>query len=78
MRVCISCKQDGLIQRRQISFTAEIRGTTVVIRGVPALVCANCGEEYLEEAEAARVREIAEAAAQTGTQVTISEYMAAA
>lgn len=78
MKVCISCKQEGLIQRRPIGFTAELRGATVVVRGVPALVCGNCGEEYFEEAEAARVRQIVEAAAQAGTQVSISEYEAAA
>ncbi|MGH9199989.1 MAG: type II toxin-antitoxin system MqsA family antitoxin, partial [Vicinamibacterales bacterium] len=59
-----SCKYEGALDRRPITFTTELRGTTVVVRGVPALVCANCGEEYLEEKEAARVREIAEATAQ--------------
>jgi YgiT-type zinc finger domain-containing protein len=78
MRVCISCKQEDTIERRPISFTVDLRGTTVVVRGVPALVCANCGEEYLEEAAAGRVREIAEAAAQAGTRVAISDYKTAA
>ncbi len=78
MRVCISCKYEGAIERRSITFTTELRGTTVVIRGVPALVCANCGEEYLEEREAMRVREIVEATAQAGAQFTISEYKVAA
>ncbi|MGH7819106.1 MAG: type II toxin-antitoxin system MqsA family antitoxin [Candidatus Binatia bacterium] len=61
-----------------MTFTTELRGTTVVVRGVPALVCANCGEEYLEEKEAARVREIAEATAQGGAEIAISEYRVAA
>ena len=33
----------------QTTVTLERDQTTLVVRGVPAAVCSNCGEEYLDE-----------------------------
>ena len=54
-----------------------VRGTlTLVIKGVPAQVCPNCGEEYVEEVAAARLLMTAEQLAQAGAQVDVREYIA--
>jgi hypothetical protein len=42
---------------------------TMVVRHVPAEVCENCGEEYVDEATAAAALERAEAAARGGVGV---------
>ena len=57
--------------------TLERGGATVVIRGVPARVCANCGEEYVDEQTTAVLLKTAGAAAQAGVQVDIRDYIAA-
>jgi hypothetical protein len=44
---------------------------TLVVKGVPAQVCENCGEEYADEATTARLLQVAEEAAQTGVQVDV-------
>jgi hypothetical protein len=49
----------------------------VVIRHVPAHVCENCGEVYLESEASKQVMEIGQAAAAAGTVVQIQEYRAA-
>jgi len=51
--------------------------TVVVIKQVPANVCDNCGEYYLDEATSRRVLEIAEAAAKSGTEIEVTRYRAA-
>jgi len=48
-----------------------------VIKGVPAMVCSNCGEEYVTEETTARLLKSAEDAARAGVQVDVREYIAA-
>ena len=48
-------------------------GATVVINEVPALVCENCGEEYVDEQAAEGV----EASARAGVRVEIRDFAAA-
>ncbi len=50
---------------------------TLVVKGVPARVCPNCGEEYVEDDVLKRLLEQAEEAARSGVQVDIREYLAA-
>jgi YgiT-type zinc finger domain-containing protein len=50
---------------------------TVVINDVPARVCENCGEDYVDEQVAERVLAAAEAAARPGVKVEIRDYVAA-
>ena len=49
----------------------------LVVQHVPARVCDNCGERYLDEAIAARLLEWAEVAARAGVQVEVRAYVAA-
>ena len=51
--------------------------TTVVFKGVPAQICENCGEEYVDENITARLLAIAEEAARSGVQVDVRDYVAA-
>ena len=50
--------------------------TVVVLKGVPAQVCENCGEYYLAEEVAARLLAQAEAAVANGAEVEIVRYAA--
>jgi hypothetical protein len=50
---------------------------TLVVKGVPAEVCANCGEEYVDEEVTRRILQVAEDAAKAGVQVDVRDYVAA-
>ena len=73
---CIICKH-GHIQTGKATVTLERDGLTLVIKGVPAMVCSTCGEEYVDEETTARLLETAEQAAGAGVQVEIREYATA-
>ena len=73
---CIICK-NGETKPGNATVTLEREGTTLVIKGVPADVCANCGEEYVDETITARLLKTAEEAAQSGVEVDVREYIAA-
>ena len=73
---CVICKQ-GKTGPGTTRMAVE-RGTTVlVVRGVPAQVCDNCGEAYLSAEAVDRLQEMLAAAARGGVQVEVREYMAA-
>ena len=40
------------------TITLERGGLTLVVKGVPAQVCPNCGEEYVDEPTATRLLQI--------------------
>ena len=72
---CVVCKQAETRPGRA-TVTLERGGITLVIKGVPAMVCPNCGEEYVDEKTTGRLLQSAEEAARTGVQVDIREYAA--
>lgn len=73
---CVICK-NGDTQPGKATVTLERGGTTLVIKAVPARVCANCGEEYVDESVTAHLLKTAEEAARAGVQVDVREYAAA-
>jgi YgiT-type zinc finger domain-containing protein len=50
--------------------------TTIILKNVPAEVCANCGEPYLSSAVTEEVLKKAEDAAKRGTELEILKYAA--
>lgn len=73
---CLICKH-GETRTGMATVTLEREGTTLVIKGVPAQVCTNCGEEYVDEDTTARLLHTAEEAARIGVQVDVRQYAAA-
>lgn len=73
---CVICKQADT-RPGKATVTLERDGLTLVVKGVPARVCPNCGEDYLDEETTTRLLLTAEETARVGVQVDIREYKAA-
>ena len=73
---CLICKS-GDVQPGSTTFTAERDRMTLVLKGVPARVCGQCGEAYFDEPTTQNIEAIAERARHTGVQVAIQDYAAA-
>lgn len=73
---CVICKQ-ATTKPGTTTITLERDGLTLVVKNVPAEVCPNCGEAYVDEQATAHVLQTADQMAQTGTQVDIRQYVAA-
>ena len=72
---CTLCKHGELAPGT--TTVALSRGeTTIIIKGVPADLCDNCGEYYLSEAVSARVLAVADAAIRSGAEVEIIRFAA--
>jgi YgiT-type zinc finger domain-containing protein len=70
---CVVCK-NGETRPGKTTVTLEKNGATLLFKGVPADVCANCGEEYVDSEITAALLKSAEAAARSGVQVEIRQY----
>lgn len=73
---CVICKH-GETRPGRATVTLTRETTTLVVKGVPAEVCANCGEEYVDEATTARLIKTMDEAARAGVEVDVREYVAA-
>jgi YgiT-type zinc finger domain-containing protein len=73
---CVVCKV-GETQPGTATVVLQRGSATVVINDVPAQVCENCGEEYVDDHAAEAVLTAAEAAVRAGAKVEIRDYVAA-
>lgn len=72
----IVCKVGETIVGKVV-VTLVRNSTTLVFKDVPAQVCQNCGEEYVDEETSGSLLKTAEEAVRAGVQVDVREYAAA-
>ncbi len=70
---CVICKF-GETSPGTTTITLERDGLTLVVKNVPAQVCANCGEAYVSEKDTAQILAEAEQMAQAGALVDVRQY----
>lgn len=73
---CVICKH-GELQPGTATFMAEKQGRILIVKGVPALVCANCKEAYYEGPVMEDLLCQAKESATTETEVDVRHYAAA-
>ena len=69
--LCGGKKTDG-----KTTFSAELGSGVVVIRQVRATVCSQCGEEWVDDATARQLEQIANDARKRRLQVEVADYAA--
>jgi len=74
---CVVCKQ-AETRPGVTTMTFERKDSTFVVRDVPAQVCPNCGEDYVDAKVTAELLRSAEDLSRAGMQVDIKRYAAAA
>ncbi len=72
---CLICKV-GDTRSGHVTVTLQRGTSTIIIREVPADVCANCGEYYLSDEVTREVLARAESSVQRGAEVEILRYAA--
>jgi YgiT-type zinc finger domain-containing protein len=74
---CVICKI-GETRPGRTLVTLERESATLVVKAVPAEVCANCGEAYVAEEVSRQILVTAEHAAHSGVQVDVREFVGTA
>lgn len=57
-----------------VTFTADLKFGVVIVREVPALVCAQCGEEWIEHPVAKKLQTVVDEARRKKTVVEVAEW----
>lgn len=74
---CVVCKQ-AETGTGVTTVTLQRGESTFVVRDVPAQVCPNCGEDYVDAKVAAELLRSSEDLSRAGTQLDVRRYAAAA
>jgi YgiT-type zinc finger domain-containing protein len=72
---CVICK-NGQTTAGVTTITLERGAATLVFKNVPAQICENCGEAYVDEAATRSVLAKAAQAADSGVEVEVLSYAA--
>jgi len=74
--ICPLCKQ-GELTPDKVTVTLERNSSTVVFKDVPADVCNNCGEEYVDETVTEKLLNSFDEAVRDGIVVEVRHFIAA-
>ncbi|MEP0814185.1 MAG: type II toxin-antitoxin system MqsA family antitoxin [bacterium] len=70
---CVICKT-GETKLGETTVKLEKNGGIFIFRGVPAEVCDNCGEAYLDEATSQSIYDSIAASAGENTEITVRRF----
>jgi len=74
---CTICK-NGNSYEGFATVTLERDGATIVFKDVPALICENCGEKYIDGKTTASLMKSSDEIIKSGVEVDIRKYQVAA
>ena len=68
---CFICK--GKLEEKKVNYVVNLE-ETIIIKGVPAKVCTECGEQYFDDKTSKNIEKIVNQLKQISTEVTIVNY----
>jgi len=74
---CMICKH-GETKEGTTTVTFEKKSSTIVFKEVPAHICDNCGEKYMDEATTKELLKKAREIVKNGVEIDIRKYNIAA
>lgn len=69
---CFMCK--GNLEEKKVNYVVDLENSIIIIKGVPAKVCTQCGEQYFDDETAENIEKIVNKLKQLATEVTIVKY----
>lgn len=69
---CFRCK--GELEERKVNYFVDLDNTMIIIKGVPAKVCSNCGEKYFDDKTAENIDKIVNEMKKLAIEITIINY----
>lgn len=68
---CFMCK--GNLEKKKVNYIVDLEDT-IIIKGVPAKVCTQCGEQYFDDETAENIEKIVNQLKQLATEITVVNY----
>lgn len=69
---CFMCK--GNMEEKKVNYVVDLGDRIIIIKEVPAKVCAKCGEQYFDDETAENIEKIVNQLKKLETEVSIVKY----
>lgn len=69
---CFMCKGD--LEEKKVNYIVDLDETIIIIKGVPAKVCKQCGEQYFDDSTSENIEMIVNQLKQLPMEVSIVNY----
>lgn len=69
---CFMCKSD--LKHKKVNYVVDLEETIIIIKGVPALVCSQCGEQYFDDETSENIEKIVNQLKKLATEITVVNY----
>lgn len=69
---CLKC--EGELEEKKVNYFVDLENTMIIVKGVPARVCADCGEKYFDDKTAENLDKIVNEMKNLAIEVTIINY----
>ncbi len=69
---CIACKE--LTEKKNVNYILDLNNTIIIIKDVPANVCANCGERYFDDDVMENLEKIVDKLRTVSTEMSVVSY----
>ena len=69
---CFMCK--GELIEKKVNYMVDLEKTIIIIKGVPAKVCSECGEQYFDDETSHNIESIVNKLKDLSTEITIINY----
>lgn len=69
---CFKC--EGEVIEKKVNYMVDLENTIIIIKGVPAKVCIQCGEQYFDDETSKNIEAIVNKLKDLSTEVTIINY----
>ncbi len=69
---CFMCK--GTLEEKKVNYIVDLEETIIIIKGVPAKVCKQCGEQYFDDKTSENIEALVNQLKQLPMEVSIVNY----
>ena len=69
---CFKCR--GNLTEKKVNYVVNLEKTIIIIKGVPAKVCIQCGEQYFDDETTENIEKIVNKLKELETEITIVNY----
>ena len=69
---CFKCNGDVI--SKKVNYMVDLENTIIIIKGVPAKVCTNCGEQYFSDEISENIEKIVKQLKDLSAEVTVVNY----
>ena len=69
---CFTC--NGQLEEKKVNYVVDLDSTIIIVKGVPAKVCKECGEQYFDDETTEKLEKIVDNLKNFSVEITVVNY----